>query len=209
VSEFDIPDEAAMLARIRPKKVRAKKAKPPCKYGPRGADGYCPKKPKAPKKAREVRVRDLESVGAAGRQAGEVLRSSKATGEQKREAVGVLGQAVAVESGKKVAEHIAREGRKSLRTAEGRAAAKTLGRGAVSAVKVLAPVAAIAGTLVVGGAVLDANRLRESEKKADAELKRTEKTLGRRLTDKEHETLRQQYIEFFYKQPVVNPYLGK
>jgi len=24
---------------------RAKKPKPPCKYGPRGADGYCPKKP--------------------------------------------------------------------------------------------------------------------------------------------------------------------
>jgi len=29
---------------------RAKKPKPPCKYGPRGADGYCPKKPKAAKK---------------------------------------------------------------------------------------------------------------------------------------------------------------
>lgn len=138
-----------------------------------------------------------------------MLRSSKATGSQKREAVGVLGEAIAVESGKKVVEHIGREAKKSLRTKEGREAAKTLGRGAVSAVKVLAPVAAIAGTLAVGGAVLDANRLRESEKKADAELKRTEKTLGRRLTDKEHETLRQQYIEFFYKQPVVNPYLGK
>lgn len=28
---------------------RAKKPKPPCKYGPRGDDGYCPKKPKATK----------------------------------------------------------------------------------------------------------------------------------------------------------------
>lgn len=205
--DWDIPDEATMLARMKPK--RAKKAKPPCKYGPRGADGYCPKKPKAAKREKQPRVRDLSSVSAAGRQAGEVLRSDKATGAQKREAVGVLGEAIAVESGKKVAEHIGREARKSFRTPEGRAAAKTLGSGALKVAKVAVPVAAIAGTLVVGGKVLDANRLKESERKADAELKRTEKTLGRRLTDKEHETLRAQYIEFFYKQPVVNPFLGK
>lgn len=29
-----------------------KKGKPPCKYGPRGADGYCPKRPKAAKSTR-------------------------------------------------------------------------------------------------------------------------------------------------------------
>jgi len=38
---------AAKSSSSAPRAPRAKKAKPPCKYGPRDADGYCPKKPPA------------------------------------------------------------------------------------------------------------------------------------------------------------------
>ena len=71
-----------------------------------------------------AKVRDYESVSSAAKQAGQVLRSSKATKEQKHEAVKVLGAAVATESGKKVVEHTVREARKALKTPAGRPAAK-------------------------------------------------------------------------------------
>jgi hypothetical protein len=204
------PARRRKRAAKKPKRsARAPKAKPPCKYGPRGADGFCPKKPKSPRKARELRVRDYESVRAAGRQAGQVFRSDKATGEQKKEAAKVLGTAIATESGKKVAEHTYREARKTLRTQEGKEALRAAAPVLKSTAKALGTATFIAGTLAAGGEILDANRLRESERWADQELKNTEKRLGRRLTDEEHETLRRQYIEWKYKQPVVNPFLGK
>lgn len=43
-----------------PKKVKKKKAKKPCKYGPRGEDGYCPKKPKKAKKEGDNWILDQE-----------------------------------------------------------------------------------------------------------------------------------------------------
>lgn len=188
--------------------ARSKSAsgKRPCKYGPRGADGLCPKKPKS---QRAPSVRDYESVSRAAQQAGQVLRSSKATKEQKHEAVKVLGGAIAQESGKKIVEHTVREARKALKTPKGRAAAVKVAKSAAKAAKAVGTATAIGAVLAIGGAALDANREREAQAYADRELAATRKRLKGGLTPQQAATLRQQYVDFFKKQPTQNPFLGK
>lgn len=189
---------------------RTAKAKPPCKYGPRDAEGHCPKKPKTARKDRAPSVRDYESVSSAARQAGQVLRSKKATTEQKHEAVKVLGAAVATESGKKVVEHTVREARKALRTPSGRAAAARVAKSAGKAVKAVGTATAIGAVLAIGGAALDANRRREARAYATRELAATKKRLApQKLTAEQEATLRRQYEEYYAKLPVQNPYTGK
>lgn len=203
-----------------PKKPKATKAakpassrsKPPCKYGPRGADGYCPKKPKAAAKA--PTVKQLTSVSGASRQAGEVLRSKKATTSQKKEAVKVLGAAVAGEATKKVGESVAREAKKAVRQNKGaiKKAAKTVaGSGALAAGARAGVVgAAIAGTLAAGGAALSANRRREAAAFAKAQLARTKSKLPKgALSAAQEKTLYDQYYQFALSKPVTNPYSGK
>lgn len=187
------------------KPPRAAKAKP-CKYGPRTAEGKCPKKPKS---ARAPSVRDYESVSSAARQAGQVLRSKKATTEQKHEAVKVLGAAVATESGKKVVEHVVHEARKALRTPTGRAAAASVARKAAGAVKAVGTATAIGTVLTIGGAALDANRDREAKKYADRQLAATKKRLKQKLTSEQESTLRSQYAEYYKKLPPSNSFTGK
>lgn len=197
-----------------PKKPRA--AKPtrskssstgrPCKYGPRDSEGRCPK---PPKKERKLQVRDYESVTAAGRQAGQVLRSSKATREQKHEAVKVLGAAVATESGKKIVEHTVTEARKALRTPTGRKAAVAVAKKAAGAAKAVGTATAIGAVLAIGGAALDANREREASKYADKQLAATKKRLKQRLTAEQEATLKQQYAEYYKKLPPSNSFTGK
>lgn len=158
------------------------------------------------------RVRDYESVEGAARQAGQVLRSSKATKEQKHEAVKVLGTAVATEVAKKTAEHIGKEARKALSTPETKAALK-------SAVVKAAPLAAAAvrgtavglgiyATLALGGRALTSQREKESARFADAELAKT-KAKVKDLTQDQAVTLWKQYFDFNMKRPVENPFLGK
>lgn len=199
----------------RATRTRAPKAKPPCKYGPRGSDGYCPKKPKvarAPNEKASPRVRDYESVQRAAQQAGEVLRSKKATKEQKHEAVKVLGTAVASEVAKKTAEHIGKEARKALGNKETQAALKS------AAVKA-APLAAAAvrtglvglgiyATLALGGRALTSQREKESAAFADAELAKTKAKLPN-LTQDQAVTLWKQYFDFNMKRPVTNTFIGK
>jgi len=196
-----------------PKEPKAKKprAKKPCKYGPRTDAGLCPKKPKAPKKERAVR--QLKSASAAGEQLGQVLRSKTATSSQKKEAAKVLATAVATESAKAVGSSVYRETKKAARTPAGRAALAKAKKGAIA-------VAAAAGKrvipLAVGTAVIAAAAKGiENEKRkgaraaAERELKLTEQRLGHKLSPEQKATLRKQYEEFFYKQPVNNPYTGK
>ncbi len=185
------------------------RAKPPCKYGPRDSNGHCPKKPKAPKKERTPSVRDYESVSSAAKQAGQVLRSKKATTEQKHEAVRVLGTAVATESGKKVVEHAVTHARKALKTPAGRAAAVKAAKSAAKAAKAVGTVTAIGAVLAIGGAALDANRARECRAYAKRELAATKKRLAQKLTAEQEATLLSQYEEFCKKQPPNNPYSGK
>ena len=184
--------------------------KRPCKYGPRGTDGLCPKKPKAPKTERATSVKQLSSVDGAARQAGEVLRSKKATKEQKHEAVRVLGEAVAVESTKKVGEHIVREARKAVRTPGGKAAATAALKKAAAVAGVVPPLAAIAGTLYVGGKVLKANRSKECKAWARQQLAATKAKLGgAKMTPQQESTLLAQYEDHCSKKPVTNSYSGK
>lgn len=182
--------------------------KKPCKYGDR-VDGKCPKKPKAPKSARTPRVKELKSVSGAAEQAGEVLRSKKATREQKHEAVRVLGTAVAGEATKKVGEHIAREAKKAARTPAGRAAAKKALTKAAAVAGVVPTAAAIGATLYVGGKVLKANRSRECKAWAKRQLADTKRRLTQKLDAAQEATLLRQYEEHCAKQPVTNPYTGK
>lgn len=154
-------------------------------------------------------MRDLESVSAAGRQAGQVLRSKKATHEQKTEAVKVLGTAIATEVGKKVVEHVGKEAKEALSHPETRAALKSglkavAGSGAAAAGLTGA---AIAGTLYVGAKVLAANRNREARLWADEQLAATGKKI--RLTQAQADTLWKQYYDYAVKKPTENPFLGK
>lgn len=158
------------------------------------------------------RVRDYETVSSAARQAGQVLRSKKATKEQKHEAVKVLGTAVATEVGKETAKHLGREAQKAFKEPETQAALK-------SAVKAAAPVAAavvrtglvglgIYATLALGGRALTSQREKEAAKFADDQLAATKKQLPS-LTQDQGVTLWKQYFDFKMKQPVTNPFLGK
>ena len=184
-------------------------SKRPCKYGARTPDGKCPK---APKKAKATpTVRDLKSVSGASRQAGEVLRSRTATSSQKREAVKVLGAAVAAESGKKIAESAYQTAKKKATSRAGQAAIK-------KAVKKAAPIAATVvrggvatgAVLYAGGKALSANRRRECRAYAKAQLTATEKRLGKqKLSSEQRATLLRQYQEHCEKQPVTNTFTGK
>lgn len=199
----------------KPKATRSSgssRSKPPCKYGPRGADGYCPKKPKAA--AKGPTVKQLSSVSGASRQAGEVLRSKKATSSQKKEAVKVLGAAVAGEATKKVGESLAREAKKAVRQNRApiaKAAKKVAGSAALAAGARAGLVgAAVAGTLVAGGAALSANRRREAAAYAKAQLARTKSKLPKgALSAAQEKTLYDQYYQFALSKPVTNPYTGK
>jgi len=184
--------------------------KRPCKYGPRGADGLCPKKPKAA--AKGPQVKKLTSVAGASRQAGEVLRSSKATSGQKREAVRVLGVAVATEAGKKVAESAYDSAKKHARSKAGREslkrAAKTAAPAALAAARAVPVVGGIAATAYVGGKALTAQRKREAKQWADSQLKATRKRLPN-LTADQARVLWQQYYDVAVKKPVQNTFTGK
>ena len=184
-------------------------SKRPCKYGPRDSEGHCPKKPKTARAKKAPTVRDYESVGRAAKQAGQVLRSDKATTEQKHEAVKVLGAAVATESGKKIVEHTVTEARKALRTPTGRAAAARVASKAAGAVKVVGTATAIGAVLAIGGAALDANREREAQRYADRELAKTRKRLKQSLTAEQAATLHAQYVEYYKKLPPQNSFVGK
>lgn len=226
------------------KGARAAASKRPCKYGPRLSDGRCPPKPKAPAKARSKaasqrpckygaringkcppkpkaaraetgpKVRELKSVDGAARQAGEVLRSKKATSSQKKEAVKVLGSAVAGEATKKVGEHIVREAKKAARSnkpAIKAAAKKILSSGAVGTVATAGATAAgIGATLYVGGKALTANRQREARNFADTQLRLTRDRLKpQQLTAEQAKTLWNQYYQHALKAPVQNSFSGK
>lgn len=216
------PRDSDGLCPKRPRTPRSSRAartaaggssKRPCKYGPRDSDGHCPKKPHAPPHAKAApRVREYETVDRAARQAGEVLRSKKATKEQKHEAVRVLGEAVAGEVAKKTAEHIGKEAKAALTKPETQAALKS------AAIKA-APLAAAAvrtglvglgiyATLALGGRALTSQREKEAARFADSELAKTRKQLPQ-LTQDQGVTLWKQYFDFKMKQPVTNTYLGK
>ena len=206
------PRDAAGLCPKKPRASRTARAKvsakPPCKYGPRDASGHCPKKPKVARRDKAPSVRDYSTVNRAAQQAGEVLRSKKATRDQKKEAVKVLGSAVAEEAAKKVAGNIYREAKKAVRQpATKKALVEVAKKVGIPLAKATGVAAAIAGTLAVGGAALTSQREKEAARWADQQLRATRKKVT--LTNDQARTLWHQYYDHALKKPVTNPFTGK
>jgi hypothetical protein len=173
-------------------------------------DGRCPPKPRSQRKERTPAVRQYKSVDAAAKQAGEVLRSQKASREQKKEAVKVLGSAVAGETVKKVATEVKREAKAAARTPAGKAAIAAAKKAAVKAAKA-AGGATLAGAVVYGAVKgIEATRAKEAKAYAKAQLAQTKKNLPKgALTPAQEAVLLKQYEDYHKKKPVTNPYLGK
>jgi hypothetical protein len=65
-----IPVGDAWVAPKAKKLKKAPRGKPPCKYGPRDADGYCPKKPKTARKKKTATEKKIDrEISAATRRA--------------------------------------------------------------------------------------------------------------------------------------------
>lgn len=181
-------------AKPKPRAAATRKAKPPCKYGPRDADGYCPKKPSTFKSTRANPTRvTAKTTDAAVEQGIKVLTNPKASTEQKSAAVQQVGTTILTDAARKSVRKNAPKIKETL--------------------KEIAPAAGIvAGSAVVlkvGGKALTANRQREAKKFADAELAKTKKRMGSQITPQIAATLWQQYYDFKLKQPVTTSYLGK
>lgn len=121
------------------------------------------------------------------------MLNERASAQQKAQAVSQVGTTIVVDAARKTARKNAPK--------------------VIQAVKKVAPAAGIVGaaaaTVYAGGKALTANRKREANRFADAELKKTEKRMKHKLTAAEKATLRQQYYDFAVKRPVTNPFLGK
>lgn len=200
-SEGKCPKKPPTPRKSSSSQAASKSSKRPCKYGPRTPEGRCPPKPKAPKK-----VKQLQSVEGAAKQATQVLRSKEATTSQKKEAVKVLGTAVAVDVTKKVAADAQRKAKQALKKPETRKAiAKVAKEYGIPVAKAAGVATGVGVTLAVGGAALSANRAREAKKYADRELAKTKKKLGKALTPEMEKTLHKQYEDHAKKQPVYTP----
>lgn len=176
------------------------KAKPPCKYGPRGADGYCPKAPKSSRSTTRNRTRVTAKTGDSAVEQGiQVLTNPNASASQKSQAVQTVGTTVLTDAARKTARKNAPKIKAAVKKY-----AKPVG-------KVVVPVAATAGILAAGGKALTANRKREANRFAEKELAKTKKRLpkGQRLTPQMESTLRQQYYDAALKRPVTNSFSGK
>lgn len=174
-------------------RAKAPKEKPPCKYGPRDADGYCPKKPAGSTTRRKKTTVSARTTDSAVRQAAEVIANPNATTSQKTAAIGKVAEVTITEAAKKTIKQNA--------TPEKIAKAKQAIKDALPAAIELAGSAvatAGAGELYVRTrkAVFQSPKL-----KAEHELRMTETRLKRKLTAKEREVLRRQYIEYFTANP--------
>lgn len=167
-----------------PRAKKAKKPKPPCKYGPRGADGLCPKKPRM-----EASTFDF----------GADAPSTSARAPAKKSSASSLAERVIVGSAKEAAQTVIQQTVPKLRLTKKQMASQTriliaegkkstgaaVARVASAAAKVgktlAAPVAALSGTMVAAalGAGLAAfaattyliNRIKDKkERKAQAEF---------------------------------------
>jgi len=87
-----------------PRAAKPKKAKPACKYGPRDADGYCPKKPTA--SAREL-------------DAGTSILDKPAPKKRKRQSIGARIETQAVNATTRAAQRGALKGVKAVQKAGG------------------------------------------------------------------------------------------
>jgi hypothetical protein len=143
----------------QPPRAKAKKAKPPCKYGPRTAQGRCPKKPKA-------------AVATARRVT--AIISPKSTRQERITSARELGHAAATG----VATQAVRDIRRASRSKRGRDALKKAGIAALGAAKTIAK---RGGALGAAGAAFGAGvalRSKEIDTIAEQRVRAVEKKLG-------------------------------
>ena len=161
-----------------PKAKKAPKAKAPCKYGPRLANGRCPLKPRGSKNRLTVTAR---SVTGASREATDVVLNPKATRAQKIDAVEKVATATATETIKRTARKIATPSR--------------LAKAKEIAVQVLKK------SPIIGSAISAAEIIRRADPyariRANEEIAKTKKALKQPLSKKDEDTLRAQYIQWF------------
>lgn len=170
----------APLRKPRAKKPRAPKkprAKKPCKYGPRDADGYCPKKPRREYSGNE---RIDAVLGAPVKQRG---RRSKTVGQHLAEAGEKTAKKAADEAARKLADKFQESPQEGLK--------------AMKKIATALVIPAIVAALWSYGSAKDkalANRF------ALRELTRTQKTMKRPLSQVEMETLTRQYVDYVKQQ---------
>ena len=183
----------ARAAKPRAAKPRARAAKPPCKYGPRLANGRCPQKPRGARNRLTVSAR---SVQGASKQATDVILNPRASRQQKVEAVTKVAEAAATESVKQTARKIATPSR----IASAKAAVK---KAAPFALGIAAPIAAGAGVGVLRYKTAQRRRATDQspQGKALRALAQVEANLKRKLTEAERRVLFKQHVEFFTKNP--------
>lgn len=174
--------------------AKPKKAKPPCKYGPRGADGYCPKKPKSARSTRTNPTRvTAKTPDAAAEQAIKVLTNPKASAEQKTAAITQVGTTIVTDA----ARSTVRKNRTKIIDAVKKHGSTVAG--------VVLPVAAG----IQAAKAIPRQREKEARKFADAELAKTRKRAGAQWNESLAPTLWQQYFDFAVRRPVTNTFLGK
>jgi hypothetical protein len=192
-----MPGGAPVAAPRKKKSTRARakapKEKPPCKYGPRDADGYCPKKPAGSTTRRKKTTVSARTTDSAVRQAAEVISNPNATTSQKTAAIGKVAEVTITEAAKKTI--------KKNATPEKIAKAKQAIKDALpAAIELAGSAVATAGA----GELYKRTRkavFQSPKLKAEHELRMTETRLKRKLTAKEREVFRRQYIEFFTANP--------
>lgn len=198
-----MPGGAPVTARTRKRSTRArkstrapkpKKEKPPCKYGPRDADGYCPKKPPSARSTKRNRTKvTARTTDSAVEQGIQVLTNPRASSSQKAEAATTVATTIATDAA-----------RKTVRRQSGpiKEFAKKYG----------ATIAGVALPLYIGYKAAQAIprvRVTESKKFADKELAKTRKAMGALWDESQAPILWTQYFEFALKRPVTNSFLGK
>lgn len=188
------PKPARAKRKAAPKAPRAPKPKPPCKYGPRGADGYCPKKPFSLKSTKRNRTTVTgRTADSAVEQGIQVLTNPKATASQKTQAVSQVGTTILADAARKTARKQAAPIKEFV---------KKYG-------STIAGVALPAYIAVKAAKQIPIQRRKEATAFANRELAKTKSRMKQPLPPDQEKILWQQYFDWFVRQPVTNPFLGK
>lgn len=183
----------------------SKKVRPPCKYGPRDADGYCPKKPLGASSPRRQTSANRTKVTArttssATTQAIDVVTNPRASSDQKAAAVAKVAETAATAGLKAGAKKVAKSGR--VQKAKDTAAniAKKMPVGGVGGPFVTAALQVLS-KMPSEQRLAAATRAR---KRADAAVKKVESELRRRgqtLPKKQRNILLKQHIDYYLRNP--------
>lgn len=174
------------------------RAKRPCKYGPRGADGLCPKAPSRARNSGKNRtsVTARTSTGAA-KQATDVILNPRASRQQKEKAVTKVAEVTATETAKTTI-------RKTVTPKRIERAKETVKKGAQAVAPYVIPTTGVVGAAVGGGYVaskLQKGRVeKQAEKMLQDTIKRTPPSQRGAYTPEVKAKLKKQYADHIRRQ---------